>query len=143
MALTSKDDIYDVVKTLLGASSDKVTDPGFENAVIQALNELHWGVPIDDAQKEFWIIERSKRYVLAVLLVESAHKFQYKKIYLQHRFAQYFKLIEFMDAEFAKAMENDPTLFDVDTWGNLGDYITNGFNYSEFGVDHTYDGWLP
>lgn len=139
MALTNVDDVIEAVGETVGSSYDKVGDAGYERSVSQALAELHWTLPITDANKEYWVIERTKRYMLSILLIESAHKFQYKKIYLHHRFAQYFKLLEWMDKEFAKAIENDLTLFDIDTWDNLGDYITNGFQYSEFGVDLTYD----
>ena len=141
MALTDITDVQDAVNPLLGDTSSRIDFDSLESAITQAMAELHWSFPIDDAQKEYWVIERTKRYALYVLLVESAHKFQFKKIYLQQRFANYFKLIEFMDKEFLKALDSNPTLFDVDTWGNLTFYITNGFNYNSFGEDESYDSW--
>ena len=141
MALSTVDDVIEATAKTLGDVSSKVDEDGQAMAVAQALAELHWTLPVDDSFKEFWIIARTKRYFLSVLLIESANKFQYKKIYLQHRFAQYFKLLEFLDKEFQTALENNPTEFDADTWGNLGDYITNGFSYNVFGVDISYSGW--
>jgi len=142
MSLRNNSDVIDQVQYGLGAVSDKVGDDGYDQAVVSALSELHWELPLDDSEKERWVIERTKRYVLYILLIESAHKFQFKKLYLQHRFTQYFKLIEFMDKEFANALENNPILFDVSAWGNLTFYITNGFDYDDFGRDISYDGWL-
>jgi len=141
MSITSIDSLIEDVQALMGASYNKVSTDGFERAISQALNELHWTLPITESMEEYWVIERSKRYVVAVLLTESAHKFQYKQIHLNNRFNQYFKLIKFYDDEFANAIENNPTLFDIDTWGNLADYITVGFQYDGLGTDITYDGW--
>lgn len=141
MAIQSKRELLETVKTLMGASYDKVTSDGFANAIDQACNELNWEPPQTDPKKCFWMIERAKRFVIYVLLIESAHKFRYKQIFLQQRFENYYKLIDMMDKEFEKALEADPGLFDTGTYSTIADYISNGFQYDSVGRDITYSGW--
>lgn len=139
MAIESDAELITAIQNLMGSSFDKVSNDGFARAIAQAKAELHWTLPLNDPQKEYWMIERSKRYVLFILLTESAHKFQYKKISLQHRFQHYIQLIKLLDEDFQNALENSPELFDVDSWGNLCFYITNGFSYDFLGNDTTYE----
>ena len=141
MDILTTDDLVSYVKNLMGASYNVVSSNGFEQAIQQALNELKWILPCTDAQKGYWIIERSRRHVIYVLLVESAHKFRFKEIHLHNRFAHYFQLIKMMDDQFAKAIETNPMLFDCDTYEHFGSYLTTGFVYDFYGQDHTYDGW--
>ncbi len=136
--LSSIPEVIDFVKSGMGDTSSAVSDSGFTNAVTQALRELHWVLPMNNPQKEYWIIERSKRYVIYTLLIDSAHKFQFKKMYLQHRFQHYIQLIKIMDDNFSKSLEDDPTLFDVGIYPNLTFYITNGFEYNDLGEDLSY-----
>ena len=141
MTIATVDDLVDIVKNLMGASYNVVSDDGFEQAVQQALDELHWTLPCTDSKKGYWIVERSRRHVIYILLVESAHKFRFKEINLHNRFKHYFDLIKMMDAQFAKAIESNPLLFDCDVYENFGSYITAGFVYDFYGNDHTYDRW--
>lgn len=145
MALTNEQELISFVKDLMGASYEKVSSNGFQKAYTHASSELRWSIPTSNSFREFWIIERTKRYVTGILLFESAHKFQYKKINLQHRFQQYFKLLEMYDAEFYKAIEDNPMSFDnLDIEGIsgaiLGSYLTTGFQYDTDGEDVTYLG---
>ena len=138
MALANEEELVSFVKDTMGASYEKVTDDGFKRASSQAQAELHWSLPLNDPFKEYWLVERTKRFVTNILLFESAHKFQYKKISLQHRFAQYIQLIKLMDAEFKAALEDNPDTFDTGVWPNLAFYLTNGFQYDTDGEDLTY-----
>lgn len=138
MTLQNTTEVINFVKDSMGDTSSAVSDAAMTNAAAQALKELHWTLPITDDSKEYWIIERTKRYVIYTLLIDSAHKFQFKKMYLQHRFQHYIQLIKMMDAEFQKSLENEPNLFDVGTYPNLTFYITNGFEYNELGEDASY-----
>ena len=138
MALTTEAELITFVKDTMGASYEKVSDDGFKRAVSQAQAELHWLLPLTDSFKEFWLVERTKRFVTYILLFESAHKFQYKKISLQHRFAHYMQLLKMMDDSFKEALENNPDLFDTSVWPNLTFYLTNGFQYDVDGEDLTY-----
>lgn len=130
-----------IVKNLMGASSSNVSDDGFSAAISQALAELKWTLPCDDSLKCYWITERARRHVTYVLLVESAHKFRFKEIHLHNRFKHYHDLIKLMDKQFEDAIENDPTLFDVGTFGEIAIYLTSGFNYDYFGNDMSYSEW--
>lgn len=138
MALTTEKELVSFVKDLMGASYAKVSNDGFKRAVTQAKAELHWDFPVIDSFKEYWLVERTKRFVTHILLFESAHKFQYKKISLQHRFQHYMALIQMMDKDFKDALEENPDVFDVGSWPNLTFYITNGFAYDSDGEDLTY-----
>ena len=138
MALTTEEQLVSFVKDVMGASYAKVSNDGFKRAVSQAKAELHWDFPLTDAFKEFWMVERTKRFVTYILLFESAHKFQYKKISLQHRFAHYMQLLTMMDQQFKEALEDNPDIFDTGTWSNLTFYLTNGFQYDTDGEDLTY-----
>lgn len=138
MSLTTEEDLVKFVKDLMGSSYEKVSNDGFKRAAFQAQAELHWTFPVTDSFKEFWLVERTKRFVTNILLFESAHKFQYKKINLQHRFKHYFQLLEMMDKDFKEALENNPETFDVTTWPNLSFYLTSGFQYDLDGEDMTY-----
>ena len=138
MAIENKKELIDTVQKLMGASYSKVSDDGFLHAVNQAIMELHWDLPETDSIKCYWLIERARRHVISVLVVESANKFRYKDIHLHNRFNQYFKLITFMDDEFKNAIEEYPLLFDIGIHTNLFDYITTGFQYDFNGNDVTY-----
>lgn len=125
------------VLILLGSTATAVSAESVTLACEMALGELHWTLPLTDPIKCFWTIERAKRYTLFVLLTESAYKFRFKEIHLHNRFAQYQKLIEYMDKMFAKALEDNSELFDTDNWGNFGEYISSGFVYDYLGNDIT------
>jgi len=109
-----------------------------------AYNELGWVYPVTDYAEEKWLIERGRRHTLMILCVEASSKFQFKKIYLQHRFKNYMDLITMLDKNFEKAIDNDPVLFS-DMSGYTASYfingmqfITSGFRYDQFGKDITY-----
>ncbi len=138
MALTNEEELVTFVKDIMGASYEKISNDAFKRAVSQAKAELHWEFPILDSFKEYWLVERTKRFVTYILLFESAHKFQYKKISLQHRFSHYMQLLTMMDEQFKDALENNPDIFDTGSWTNLTFYLTNGFQYDTDGEDLTY-----
>ena len=138
MAFASEAELITFVKTTMGSSYTKVDTAGYNSAVTLALTELHWTIPVDDDQKEYWMVERTKRHLTYILLFESADRFQYKKLSLQHRFDHYMQLIKLMDSAFTTALDDDPSLFDVSTWPNLTFYLTNGFVYDIDGEDLTY-----
>ena len=140
MALVDEQELVAFVKDMMGASYEKVSDDGFKRAVTQAQSELNWSLPLSDSFKEYWMVERTKRYVTHILLFESAHKFQYKKISLQHRFKHYKELLELMDEDFKAAIESNPEKFDTSTGTMLCSYLTNGFQYNMDGSEPSYWG---
>jgi hypothetical protein len=135
--LNNELELVQFVRESMGATYEKVSDDGFKRAATQASQELNWQLPLNDPRKEYWMVERTKRFVIYILLIESAHKFQYKKIYLQHRFQHYIQLLKMMDDEFLRALDTMPDLFDTGTYGELCAYITVGFSYDITGNDIT------
>lgn len=141
MAIANQAALIVIVKNLMGTSFDKISDNGFINAATQTELELPWSYPISVSGQEFWMVERCRRHAIYILMVESAAKFQYKLVRLQHRFQNYIKLIENMDALFYKAIEDDPMEIFEDLASSFSDFgylITNGFVYDNLGRDCTY-----
>lgn len=140
MAIADQEELIEFTKNLMGDSFDKVSDSGFEQAATQTEAELGWTYVLVDARKCYWLVERMRRHVMYILMVESAHKFQYKQIHLEHRYKHYIQLIENMDGAFLQALEDFPELFDGIEGGyeNFADYLTPGFVYDSLGRDWTY-----
>jgi hypothetical protein len=111
MVINSTDELIDTLRFKMGTNSDNLTDDGFSVAVDSALLELGWVLPCTHPNKVLWIINRSLRYCIEILLIESAHKFRYDKIFLQNRFSHYQALITKMDDDFRRAIEDNPSLF--------------------------------
>ena len=128
---------------LLGVSAALITADGKSQAVTQALSELNTNLPATDDKLCYWIIERVKRHMLYIVMVEQAYKFRYKEIYLQQRFDSHFKMISAMDKTFAAALESDSSLvlagLDLDSVAEFG-FMANpaGFVYDQIGRDYTY-----
>jgi hypothetical protein len=138
--ITDQDELIDFSKNLLGASFDKVSDTGYIQAATQTEMELRFGYPVTDNTKSYWMVERMRRHILYILMVESAHKFQYKQIHLEHRFKNYIQLIEKSDSDFLKAADDFPELFETGTWDDFAYYLDPGFVYDSLGRDITYSG---
>jgi len=138
MSISTDDELIERTRALMLTAADKATDDTWDQALRQTYNELPWGVPQTDEVKCYWLIERLRRHVVYALSVEAASKFQYKQIHLEHRFKQYFALIENMDKEFKEFVENNPALFPVNTAAFIDafkyiSYIGNGFVYDGVG----------
>ena len=140
MPIADRAELLVAVKELMGASFDKVSDEGFDRAGGQAELELRWPYPITDAQREYWQIERCKRHVIYVLYVEAAHKFQYKQIHMEHRHKQYHIMLQKMDEDFSKAIDDNMALFaDIGaSWERFSYTVDAGFLYDDTGRDVTY-----
>ena len=130
--------------TLLGQElkdlSSSLDDNDYSNAISDAERET-WSMPQSADFKIKWIKERAKRHLFFYLGSESASKFRYKNIYLQHRFDHYMKLVDRMDKEFEQAIKDDPYQFaDVSSYEAVGTKIDAGFAYQGgTGKDYTYD----
>jgi len=136
--IADKSELLGLLTSLMQSTITKVGETASNASIDQALRELHITLPVDNVDQEYWVIERSKRWLLYALLVEAASKFQYKKIFLQHRYKQYFDLVKMADQEFLSTLENDPTLFDIGGNTALFSYIEAGFIYDFTGEDITY-----
>ena len=146
MSLASVTDLKAAVVISMGSLGSSTADATITQGSEIAYNELGWTYPISDNSEEKWLIERGRRHTLMILCVQAASKFQFKKIYLQHRFKNYMDLITMLDKIFEKAIEDNPVLFsDMSGYGSDGSYfingmqfITSGFQYDQFGKDITY-----
>jgi hypothetical protein len=85
--------------------------------------------------------ERAKRHIFFYLLSESAHKFKYEQINLQHRFEHYRKIVRDMDWRYDKAKEEFYLEFsEASTVNAFGTKIDAGFQYDPLtGQETTYD----
>lgn len=140
MPIQNLDEHVAIITTRMGKNADNVTSEGLESGANTAMTELGWSYPIQVLLKEHWAVLRGIRHSLFILQVESAHKFRYKDIFLQNRFAHYTTLIEKMDKDFEKAKEDNPDLFadaifvDDETIKTMvGYYIPNTSDYDTLG----------
>jgi len=125
----------------LKSLTSKLEGDDYDNAVVAAERDTGWSLPQSTNFKIKWILERSKRHIFFYLLSESAAKFRYKNIHLQHRFDHYSKLIDRMDKDFEKAMEDDAFEFaGVSSFEIAGTKLNAGFaSEGQTGRDRTYD----
>jgi hypothetical protein len=146
MAIANTSELLAKVQPLMGTSWELVSLEGRNQAAEQALSELGWSLPTTSEKQGYWSIERTRRHMLYILLVEQAMRFRYKQIHLQQRFDNHFKMIAKMDEAFAKEVENDvgglfPAGFgDMSVFAEYGFfYNPAGFVYDQLGRDLTYD----
>ena len=123
-----------------GKNSSNLSEDLQVAACNTAISELGWVFPLTHHLKEFWAVNRAVRHGLAILQIESAHKFRYKEIFLQNRFSHYTQLIDKMDRDFETAKEENPTLFLESTYIDtatlstaLSYYIRNERDYDDLG----------
>ena len=122
--------------------SSSLKNVDYENAAAAAERDTGWSLPQSTDFKVQWLIERSKRHLFFFLLTESASKFRFKAIYLQHKFEHYRLLIQDMDKRFEKAQEEFAFEFaGVSSFEMAGTKIDAGFSYEPLtGRDTTYNG---
>lgn len=112
----------------------------YENAADDAINEFELSFPVSEQLLVYWVKRRAKRHLFFYLLTESAHKFKFEQINLQHRFDHYSKIVELEDKSFSEFMEERPDLFaGVDSFKMFGTKVDAGFAYDSIGRDITYD----
>jgi len=134
MALADLDDFTDKVTIELGSLSSNVGDDAFESASNKTFEEVQWPYPVTDPFKSYWFLERGKRHLIQIFMIESAHKFKYKQISLNQRFDHYLALIKKMDEDFLHAIEDNPEAFPAPAGGvPFPDYIANTFTYDFLG----------
>lgn len=139
MSLSKQQLILRLEKEVKGLHTYLVKED-YENAADDAINEFESSYPVSGQIVEYWVKKRAKRHLFYYLLSESAHKFKFEQINLQHRFDHYSKLIEIEDKAFEAFIEERPDLFaGVDSFKLFGTKIDAGFAYAEYGTDITYD----
>ena len=113
----------------------------YSNACDDASRETGFSYPVAEGFNTLWMKSRAKRHIFFYLLTESAHKFKYEQINLQHRFEHYREIIKYMDKQYAEALEEFAFEFaGVSAVNVLGTKIDAGFAYeTQTGRDRTYD----
>ena len=143
MIQNTKDHV-EFIELELSATGTKLSSEELDQAAAKAMLELRWVYPISDSFKRYWAIERGKRHALYILLMIAAHKFKYKQINLNQRFDHYYQLIKTMDAEFAKVIDDYPSVFPgVETEHGFTHYIPSGFENDFMGKDASTDDIVP
>ena len=138
--MTTADLITILRQEIKGLSSNFVSDD-YTNAINNAMRDTGWSMPVSTDFKIQWMKQRATRHLFFFLLTESAHKFKYKQINLQHRFDHYKTLVKDMDASFEKAQEEYVHEFaDASAYEMFGTVIDAGFaGEPQTGRDITYD----
>jgi len=115
--------------------------PDYTNACNDAARETGFSFPTSSDFQVQWLKERSKRHLFFYLLTESAHKFKYEQINLQHRFDHYRKIVRDMDWRYDKAKDEFYLEFAGATAINVfGTKIDAGFQYDAVtGRETTYN----
>jgi len=147
MAIADTTELTARLAALMGSAWSTLSADAQAAVIAQAGEELGWVFPILVSRKAYWMVERCKRHTLYTTLVLQAERFQYKQIKLQQKFDNYFKIISAMDAEFAKAMEEEPALMDISALDDATSellakgFMANpaGFVYDQIGQDVTYE----
>jgi len=112
----------------------------YYNACDDASRETGFSFPVSSDLQILWIKNRAKRHLFFYLLTESAHKFKYEQINLQHRFEHYFKIIERMDEQYEIAKDENALEFSGASAVNMfGTKMDAGFQYDSTGRDTTYN----
>lgn len=113
----------------------------YNNACDDASRETGFSYPVADGFATLWVKTRAKRHIFFYLLTESAHKFKYEAINLQHRFEHYRDIIKYMDEQWMIVQEeNALELAGVSGVNVLGTKFDAGFAYeSQTGRDLTYN----
>lgn len=113
----------------------------YRNACQDASRETGFSFALSSDFQIHWVKERAKRHIFFYLLSESAHKFKYEQINLQHRFEHYRKIVRDMDWRYDKAKEEFYLEFsEASTVNAFGTKIDAGFQYDPLtGQETTYD----
>jgi hypothetical protein len=133
------DELKELLALELKGLKDKVDSNDYDNAVANAQRDTGWVCPVTTDFQIQWLKERSKRWLFFFLWTESAHKFKFEQINLQHRFDHYKQLIQYMDQQFESAKEENIAEFaGAQAYEMFGTKIEAGFQYDDLGNDTTY-----
>ena len=137
----TKDEMVVRLQQEVKGLTSSLADVDYDNAIDAAQRDTGWALPQTVDFNIKWLIERSKRHLFFFLLSESASKFRFKAIHLQHKFEHYRLLIADMDKRFTAAQEEFAFEFaGVSSYELAGTKIDAGFSYDPLtGRDTTYD----
>ncbi len=139
--MTTKSEMIILLKQEVKGLDSFLVDDDYSNATDDAARETGWTFPVTGDTKIYWQKKRAKRNLHFYLASESAHKFKYKQISLQHRFEHHWKIVEDMDRRWTDAQESLLVeLSGAATHELFGTKVDAGFAYQDqTGEDITYD----
>lgn len=133
-----KEDLIELltIDTSIGAN---LTEDDISDACDDATADTGWAFPVTDMFKVRWSKQRARRHCYFKLWSQSARKFKVEQLNLNQRFDHYGKLVEQLDVEFQKAVDDNPEKFSAtETYELFGTVTGSGFKYDELGRDITY-----
>jgi len=134
----TKDELIGIVSGEVKGLATHFVSNDYTQAANDAERETGFSFPVTNGDAIVWLKRRTKRHLFYMLASESAYKFKFEQINLQHRFQHLFKLVETEDAAFAEAAE-DLILADGTAAQMFGHKIDAGFSQDQFGRDTTYE----
>jgi len=136
----TKSEMEEKIEEEVKGLSTYIGGDDYSNACDDASRETGWTFPVATDFKIMWMKNRAKRHLFFYLFTESASKFKYEQINLQHRFDHYDKIIKKMDLDFAEAQESFPNEFaNAEAYEMFGTKVDAGFNYDPItGKDISY-----
>lgn len=136
----TKDELITRVEREIMGLSSKFDADNYSDAVDNAEKETGFTCPVTSGFQITWLKHRTKRSLFFMLLTGAAKKVRYEQINLEQAFGSYRKLIGDMDAEYAKALKENPFEFaGVSACQMFGTKIDAGFQYEPVtGVETTY-----
>ena len=135
----NSDEFVSGIVARMGSNAENLSPESFLVAAESAELELGWEYPISAPLKVLWFYNRGVRHATYILMIESAHKFRYNKIFLQNRFEHYSKLIEKMDKDFEAAKNENTDIFGPTSFSEefilngMTTYIPNVRDYDQYG----------
>lgn len=139
--MTANEAYNELVLRLKGLASLFNAPDELYSCVDTASMEMGVGFPLTNRLTIHWMLRRSYRHALNLLLTESAAKFKYKQINLQNRFDHYFQLVQKEDRDWEIAQNSAELIAAASGRGNasfFGSTIRAGFKYDEAGRETTH-----
>jgi len=136
----NRSELITAVRVQVKSLTNYLVDGDYKEAINNAERDTGFALPVSTSFQIKWMILRTKRHLFDFLLSESAHKFKFEQINLQHRFDHYKILVAQMDKDFEKALEDNLHEFaGVDASHLFGTKIDAGFSSeAQTGRDTTY-----
>ena len=141
--LSSEIELISRVRDLIGGTCNCSPDT-YEAAARQAYAEIGAKPPVSDECQCYWLVERTRRHVLYVQMIEYGRQFKCRAAFLQQRFDHFCKIIECDDKKFADFLNSPACPLPVPQAAIdkfvAGAFFVNpaGFVYDQMGNDLTY-----
>lgn len=141
---SNKTELVSIVNIELSSLFDELDVNEISRGIDKAINELGYTFPITGI-KENWAVDRSKRHIIEVLLLNESPSFRFKKLNLEEPWEHYQSLIKYWDEQYAQALEDYPELFPnalspngVPLSALFGLVTSNNHRYDVTGKDVSY-----